>query len=185
MQLSPSMHAFILHWGDMGPRWGLSRSVAQIYALLHLSTEPLSAEEIATTLNLARSNISTGLRELQAWNLIQANRPLGDRRDYFSSHGDIYDIVERLIEARRDREIAPTLAALRDIQSKAEGDTTPPEVRTRIAETFEVMQAMDDLYADVAALPRASKLGLLKLGSKIGTLLSGPKQKKKKKKAAS
>ncbi|WP_407495152.1 GbsR/MarR family transcriptional regulator [Pseudooceanicola sp. MF1-13] len=183
MQLSPSMQAFILHWGDMGPRWGLSRSVAQIYALLHLSPGPLTAEEISSTLNLARSNISTGLRELQAWNLVQANRPLGDRRDYFTSHGDMFDIVERLIEARREREFAPTLDALHQIQGTAEADDTPPEIRARMAETYETMKTLDDWYADVASLPRASKLGLLKIGGKIGSLLSGSKPKKKKKKA--
>lgn len=185
MQLSPSMQAFVLHWGDMGSRWGLNRSVAQIYALLHLSPTPLSAEEIASTLNLARSNISTGLRELQNWQLVQATRHLGDRRDYFTSHGDMFDIVERVIEARRDREFAPTLAALRDIQGQAESDDTPPEVRARIAETYETMTSLDDWYADIKALPRATKLTLLKIGSKIGSMLSDAKPKKKKKKAAS
>jgi len=179
------MQAFILHWGDMGSRWGLNRSVAQIYALLHLSPEPLTAEDISSTLNLARSNISTGLRELQNWQLVLSSRPLGDRRDYFTSHGDIYDIVERVIEARREREFVPTLAALRTIQGQAEADDTPPEVRARMAETYETMQTMDDFYAEVAALPRGVKLNLIKAGSKLGNWLSGTKTKKKKKKAAS
>ncbi|WP_370271784.1 GbsR/MarR family transcriptional regulator [Pseudooceanicola nitratireducens] len=187
MQLSPSMQEFILHWGDMGSRWGLNRSVAQIYALLHLSPDPLTAEEIAGTLNLARSNISNGLKELQAWKLVRTTRELGDRRDYFTSVGDIFDLVETVIEARREREFAPTLTALRDIQGQAEGDDTPPAVRARIAETYEVMQTLDGWYDDISQLPRASKLSLLRIGSKIGALLSGDalKPKKKKKKATS
>lgn len=184
MQLTQSMQAFILHWGDMGTKWGLNRSVAQIYALLHLSPDPLTAEDIAKTLNLARSNISTGLKELQTWKLVQTTRQLGDRREYYTSLGDIFDIVETLIEARRAREYEPTLAALRDIQGRAESDDTPPEVRARIAETYETMQTMDDWYTDISALPRATKLSLLKIGSKIGALLAQkdakPKKKKKK-----
>lgn len=184
MELSPSMQAFILHWGDMGSKWGLNRSVAQIYALLHISPSPLTAEDIATTLNLARSNISTGLKELLAWRLVQTTRQLGDRRDYFTALGDIYDLMETVVAMRREREFQPTLTALRDIQARAESDATPPEVQARIAETYETMQTLDGWYADIAALPRSTKLNLLKIGAKVASLLPDgkPKPKKKKKK---
>jgi len=158
MKLTPAMQAFILHWGDMGSKWGLNRSVAQIHALLHLSPEALTAEQISTTLNLARSNISTGLKELAAWRLVQTTRQLGDRREYYTSIGDIYDLVEAVIAARRDREFAPTLAALREIQAEAETDDTPAEVKTRIAETVETMQQLDGWYESLSALPRAMQL---------------------------
>lgn len=184
MQLTPSMKDFVLHWGDMGSKWGLNRSVAQIHALLHLSPDPLTAEEIATTLNLARSNISTGLKELAAWQLITTSRQLGDRREYYTSIGDIFDLVEAVIAARREREFTPTLAALRDIQAASETDETPPEVRTRLAETVEAMQQLDHWYDSIAALPRRTQLTLLKTGAKIGDLIAPitPKKKKKKKK---
>jgi DNA-binding transcriptional regulator GbsR (MarR family) len=186
MKLTPAMQAFILHWGDMGSKWGLNRSVAQIHALLHLSPEALTAEQISTTLNLARSNISTGLKELAAWRLVQTTRQLGDRREYYTSIGDIYDLVEAVIAARRDREFAPTLAALREIQAEAETDDTPAEVKTRIAETVETMQQLDGWYENLSALPRAMQLTLLRTGAKIGDLLAPapeePKEKKKKKK---
>lgn len=183
MQLTPSMQDFILHWGEMGARWGLNRSVAQILALLHISPDPLTAEDIATTLNLARSNVSTGLKELQTWRLIRITRQLGDRRDYFTTMSDIFDMVETVIEVRREREFEPTLNALRDIQGQAEQDETPAEVRTRMAETYETLQALDDWYAELSALPRATQLGLIKIGAKIGSIVSEkPKKPKKKKK---
>lgn len=186
MHLTPSMQTFILHWGDMGSKWGLNRSVAQIHALLHLSPNPLTADEISTTLNLARSNISTGLKELAAWQIVQPSRQLGDRREYYTAVGDIYDLIDTVIAARRDREFLPTMAALRDIQASAETDDTPPEVKTRLAETLESMQQLDSWYESIRALPRASQLNLLKIGAKIGDLLapSEPKKKKKKKKDA-
>ncbi|WP_136636968.1 GbsR/MarR family transcriptional regulator [Pseudooceanicola onchidii] len=184
MQLTPSMQNFVLHWGDMGSKWGLNRSVAQIHALLHLSPEPLTAEEIATSLSLARSNISTGLKELAAWQLIRTSRKLGDRREYYTSIGDIFDLVEAVIAARRDREFTPTLAALRELQATAETDDTPPEVKTRLAETIEAMQQLDGWYQSIAALPRGTQLALLKTGATIGDLMApAPKKKKKKKKA--
>jgi DNA-binding transcriptional regulator GbsR (MarR family) len=187
MKLTPAMQTFILHWGDMGSKWGLNRSVSQIYALLHISPAPLTAEELATTLNLARSNISTGLKELLTWRLIRTTRQLGDRRDYYTSLGDMYDLIETVIAIRREREFEPTLLMLRDIQSAAETDDTPPEVRTRMAETYEAMQALDGWYEDIAALPRAAQLNMLKVGAKIGSLLGDAtgKSKKKKKNSAS
>lgn len=186
MQLTPSMQDFILHWGDMGSKWGLNRSVSQIYALLHISPRPLTAEEMAETLNLARSNISTGLKELQTWQLIRTMRQLGDRREYYTSIGDVFDIVEKVVEMRRQREYEPTLSALRDIQSRAETDDTPPEVRARIADTYETMKTLDDWYGDIAGLPRATKLSLVRMGARIAGLLSDIplKSKKKKKKSA-
>ena len=188
MQLTPSMQNFILHWGDMGSKWGLNRSVAQIHALLHLSPAPLTADEIATTLNLARSNISTGLKELAAWQLVVTSRQLGDRREYYTSIGDIFDLLDAVVAARREREFLPTLTALRDIQASAEGDDTPPEVKTRLAETVEAMQQLDSWYQSVTALPRKAQLNLLKIGAKLSDLVAPaepePKKKKKKKKKA-
>ena len=176
MELTPAMQAFILHWGEMGAKWGVNRSVAQIHALLHIAPEPLTAEEICETLGLARSNVSTGLRELQGWKLVRSSREIGDRKDRFTSIRDMFDLVTVVIEGRREREFAPTLAALRAVAAEAETDGTPKPIRARIGETLETMQLFDDWYADVARLPRNVQMAALKLGGKIAKML--PKGKK-------
>lgn len=171
MQLTPAMQDFILHWGEMGAKWGVNRSVAQIHALLHISPKALTAEEISETLNLARSNVSTALKELQGWKLVQAKRELGDRRDHFTSVRDMFDLVTVVIEGRREREFLPTLEALQRVQQEAETDGTGPEVRSRIAETLNTMQMFDDWYRDVAKLSRSVQMAVLKLGGRIARFL--------------
>ena len=171
MHLTPAMQNFILHWGEMGAKWGVNRSVAQIHALLHISPDPLTAEEIAETLNLARSNVSTGLKELQGYKLIRASRQLGDRRDHFTSIQDMFDLVEAVVNSRREREITPTIEALQDVVQQAETDATPDHVKARMAVTLETMQMFEGWYADMARLPRPVQLMLLKLGGKIARFL--------------
>jgi DNA-binding transcriptional regulator GbsR (MarR family) len=171
MHLTPAMQAFILHWGEMGAKWGVNRSVAQIHALLHIATEPLDAEEIADTLGLARSNVSTGLKELQGWKLVKATRALGDRRDTFTSVQDMFDLATVVVEGRREREFAPTIAALRDVAVEAEADATPAAVKARMKETLETMQMFDDWYRDMSRLPRGVQLAMLKLGAKLARFI--------------
>lgn len=175
MHLTQSMQDFILHWGDMGQKWGTNRSVAQIHALLHISPEPLSADEICELLNLARSNVSNGIKELQSLGLVQSSRKLGDRRDHFHSIRDMFDLVQTVIESRRAREYAPTLKALQQVQAEAATDATPPAVQKRINETLETMQMFDDWYAEVNRLPRSVQMGLVKMGARIARFL--PKAK--------
>lgn len=175
MHLTQSMQDFILHWGDMGQKWGTNRSVAQIHALLHISPEPLSADEICELLNLARSNVSTGIKELQSLGLVQSSRKLGDRRDHFHSIRDMFDLVQTVIESRRAREYAPTLKALKQVQSEAETDATPAAVKARIAETLTTMQMFDDWYSEMNRLPRSVQLGLVKMGARIARFLPKPK----------
>lgn len=175
MHLTPAMQAFILHWGEMGTKWGVNRSVAQIHALLHILPDPLTAEEISETLGLARSNVSTALKELQGWNLVKASRQLGDRRDHFTSVRDMFDLVNTVVEGRREREYAPTLKTLRAVAQEAEDDATPAAVRARIAETLTTMQMFDDWYSEIARLPRGTQQTLLKLGARIARFLpKGP-----------
>lgn len=171
MELSPATQNFILHWGEMGAKWGVNRSIAQIHALLHVMPDPMTAEEISETLNLARSNVSNGLKELQAWKLVKVSRQLGDRRDHFTSVRDMFDLVTVVIEGRREREYAPTLAALRAVADEAEADGTPRQVRGRIHETLETMQLFDDWYRDVSRLPRAVQLSAVKLGARVAKFL--------------
>ncbi len=171
MQLTKSMQDFILHWGEMGAKWGVNRSVAQIHALLHLPPEPMTADEICDTLGLARSNVSTGLKELQGWKLVKASRQLGDRRDHFHSVRDMFDLVNTVVEGRREREYVPTMEALEEVAREAEEDGTPDHIRTRYAETLETMRQFDAWYAEIASLPRGTQMALLKMGARIARFL--------------
>lgn len=180
MKLTPSMQDFILHWGEMGAKWGTNRSVAQIHALLHLSDGPLTAEEISETLGLARSNVSTGLKELQAWKLVSVERKLGDRRDQFTSIRDMFDLATAVIEGRREREYAPTLAALERVLVEARKDGTPAGNVARIEGTLETMRLFDRWYGEVARLPRSVHLAALKAGAGLAALLPLSRKKKKK-----
>lgn len=172
MQLTPAMQDFILHWGEMGTRWGVNRSVAQVHALLHLSPDPLPADTIADTLGIARSNVSNAIKELQGWKLIRVSRQLGDRRDHFAAEGDMIEVVRLVIEGRRSREFQPTLAAVEDALQKARSDDeTPDAVADRMAETHTVMELFDRFYADIAQLPRGTQIALLKLGAGIARFL--------------
>ncbi|MEL6884513.1 MAG: MarR family transcriptional regulator [Pseudomonadota bacterium] len=171
MHLTQAMQDFILHWGDMGQKWGTNRSVAQIHALLHISPEPLTADEICDLLNLARSNVSNGLKELQSLGLVQSTRKLGDRRDHFHSIRDMFDLVNTVIEARRAREYAPTLKALQQVQAEAANDNTPAAVKDRIDETLKTMKMFDDWYLEVHRLPRSVQLAALRMGARIARFL--------------
>src|SRR5262245_52096961 len=112
-KLTPVQQKFVLHWGEMGTRWGINRTVAQIHALLYISPKPLNAEEIVETLNVARSNVSTSLKELQGWGIVKLVHVLGDRRDHFESLKDVWEMFRVVLDERKKREIDPTLSMLR------------------------------------------------------------------------
>src|ERR1700758_727113 len=132
MRLTTVMQRYIIHWGEMGSRWGVNRSVAQIHALLYLSPQPLHAEEIAETLGIARSNVSMGLKELLSWELVQVSHTLGDRRDFFQAPQDPWEVIRIVVGGRKRREIDPTLTFLRDCATALQDDTeTPSQVRER------------------------------------------------------
>ncbi len=173
MKLTPAMQNFILHWGEMGSKWGVNRSVAQIHALLHIASDPMTADEICETLNLARSNVSNGLKELQSQGLVKASRQLGDRRDHFTSIRDMFDLVDAVIKTRREREFAPTLRALDEVMKEAEGDDTPKRTKDRMGETLRVMRMFDEWYVDFSRLPRSVHLAVLKLGAKVARFVPG------------
>ena len=132
MVLTKAASEFILHWGEMGSRWGVNRTVAQVHALLYLSTEPLTAEDIAEALSVARSNVSTSLRELQNWQLVQASHQMGDRREFFSTSHDVWQLFLTVLQQRVEREIEPTIAALGRLAAEARAEKQP-EVTARIA----------------------------------------------------
>lgn len=145
MQLSDVQEKFVLHWGEMGARWGVNRTVAQVHALLYLWPQPLNAEQITETLGVARSNVSNSLRELQSWGIVKVVHVMGDRRDYFTSLSDVWEMFRTIIDQRKKREIDPTLGLLRECVAEAEAGP-----RTD-AYTVERLQAMRDFFESVVA----------------------------------
>jgi len=180
MQLTPVMERYVLHWGEMGTRWGVNRTVAQIHALLYLSSKPLPADEIAETLSVARSNVSTSIKELQSWGLVTMTHVLGDRRDHFDAKSDLWELLTTIVEERKKREIDPTLSMLRQCMLDAEFDqATDPAVLRRIEEMHTFMQELTDWYEDVQRLPKSTLSTLLRMGSKVARIAGGKKKKKK------
>jgi DNA-binding transcriptional regulator GbsR (MarR family) len=166
------MHRYVVHWGEMGSRWGLNRSVAQIHALLYLSPEPLHADEIAATLGVARSNVSVGLKELLSWDLVHVTHTLGDRRDYFVAQRDPWEVVRVIIEGRKRRELDPTIGFLKECASALdEDDETPPHVRAQIVGQLEFLETLVGWYDSIKALPRKTLLKMMRLGQRIAKVI--------------
>jgi len=166
MQLSDNMQKFILHWGEMGTRWGVNRTVAQIHALLYLSPDPLPAETIADTLSVARSNVSNSLKELQNWGLVKVVHVMGDRRDHFESIKDLWQMFTVIIEERKRREIDPTIALLEECVSTDDAQT-PQEINDRMKHMLEFMQTLSTWYEQMQTVPKPALVKLMKLGSKV------------------
>src|ERR1039457_1402135 len=164
MTLSKAASEFIVHWGEMGSRWGVNRTVAQVHALLYLSAGPLTAEEIAETLAVARSNVSTSLHELQNWERVRATHLLGDRRDFFSTAHDVWQLFFTVLEQRVDREIAPTIAALGRLAVEA-GAQKQTDVTARIASLRAFLQEMHGWYQQMSKLPPSTLRSLVSLAS--------------------
>ncbi|SFU71777.1 GbsR/MarR family transcriptional regulator [Pseudoduganella namucuonensis] len=177
MQLSPTMQKYILHWGEMGTRWGVNRTVAQIHALLFLANAPMNAEEITETLGVARSNVSNSLKELQSWGLVKISHVMGDRRDHFLALQDVWEIFKVIIEERKKREIDPTLTVLRECAIEAEQDAAlEAATRDRMASVLEFMEMLGSSYEDYKHLPPATMMKLFKMGGKIARFI-GPDDK--------
>jgi DNA-binding transcriptional regulator GbsR (MarR family) len=172
MKLTPTMERYVLHWGEMGTRWGVNRTVAQIHALLYLAARPLPADEIAETLSVARSNVSTSLKELQSWGLVAMAHVMGDRRDHFAIRGDTWSMLTTIIEERKRRELEPTLSMLRRCVIELEDDReTPAEAKERIGEMLTFVATIADWFDQVKALPRPTLLALLKMGVKVAQIV--------------
>lgn len=164
----PDAKAFVLHWGEMGSRWGLNRSIGQIHALLYVSHRPLIAEEICDALKLARSNISTALRELQSYGLVRRVHNPGDRRDHFLAEGDPWEMLMRIAAERKRREIDPTIAFLAELHARLSKDTgAPPHLRERVARLHAFATDFTVWYDDVRVLPKSTLVMLMKMGGRI------------------
>lgn len=169
MQLTTLQQEFVLHFGEMGSRWGINRTVGQIYALLFLSSEPLNAEQITEGLSVSRSNTSMGLKELQAWGLVRLRHFPGDRRDYFTTPEDLWEITRILIAERKKREIDPTLTKLRELEMQ--GPAGDDYAEARISELREMIELMTGFYDDMEKLETERLVKLMTLGSKIAGVI--------------
>jgi DNA-binding transcriptional regulator GbsR (MarR family) len=173
-RLSPVEQKFILHWGEMGTRLGINRTVAQVHALLFISQQPLSAEEIATTLSVARSNVSTSLRELQGWRIVKVAPVLGDRRQHFESIKDVWELFRIIVQERKKREVDPTIEVVRECVAEAtQGGPSEAYAKQRLEELLEFIATMDTLFTEFQHLPPAAARGIAKLRGQIRKLLPG------------
>ena len=171
-KLTVAEQKFVLHWGEMGTRWGVNRTVAQIHALLYLSPKPLTAEEIATTLSVARSNVSTSLKELHNWGLANVVHVLGDRRDHYESLKDVWELFRVVFENRKRREVDPTLTILRDIlvelEDKGESDSYTGK---RLEEMLKFFETMAAAYEQFRGMPREKLEKMIAMSGKLQKFL--------------
>jgi DNA-binding transcriptional regulator GbsR (MarR family) len=171
MKLPPLVQTFVLHFGEMGSRWGINRTVGQIYALLFVSPAPLNADQIAEKLDFSRSNVSMGLKELEAWRLVRLQHIPGDRREYFSTPEDVWVILRTLAEERRRREVDPTLTMLRDVLMETPSSDEERHAQARMREMHEMIEMLTGWFRDVQGLENKSLIRLLNLGSKVQKVL--------------
>jgi DNA-binding transcriptional regulator GbsR (MarR family) len=172
--MTPAIQRFILYWGDMGQTWGVNRSVAQIHALLFVAGRPMNAEEIADALEIARSNVSTSIRDLTNWGLVRRAPQIGDRRDHFEAEGDVWEMASKIVAIRKAREIDPAAEVLKSCLDAARADpAAPPEAVRRLTEMKALIDLLDGWYEQMNRVPKSQLLPLIRLGSKAVELL-GP-----------
>ncbi len=171
IELTPAMEKFILHWGEMGSTWGINRTVAQIYALLYLSPNPLTAEEVSRTLSVARSTVSTGLRELQGWGVVKAVHVLGDRRDHFETMSDVWELFRAIVNEHKHRAIDPTLGVLRESVAETQGSDEPDHVKDKLQEMLNFFEMITTIYSQVEQMPTGTLLKIARLGDSFGKVL--------------
>lgn len=165
MNLSTTHRKFVIHFGEMGARWGVNRTVGQIYAVLYLSESPLCADELVSALGISRSNVSMGLKELQAWQLVRLQHFPNDRREYFSTPAELWEIVQTLIDQRKAREIDPTLTVLRELQMDNDFESSSDFSRDRIEQTTQMIELFTQWYEDMRTVEPKRLEQLLKMGS--------------------
>jgi DNA-binding transcriptional regulator GbsR (MarR family) len=172
MALTPVMRKFVLHWGEMGTRWGINRTVAQVHALLFISPQALNAEQISETLEVARSNVSSCLRELQGWGIVRIVHQLGDRRDYFESMKDVWEMFRVVVEERKRREIDPTLVVLREcVEEENRTGSMDPVSKQRLSDLLSFLEAMTGWYEQLRKWPTSSLMRLMKMGDRVRKFL--------------
>jgi len=167
-KLSSVQQKFILHWGEMGTRWGVNRTVAQVHALLYISPKPLNADDIVDTLDVARSNVSTSLKELQGWGIVKLVHVRGDKRDHFESMKDVWEMFRVVLDERKKREFDPTMRMLHECIVEAEKDkATDPFTQERLRELYKFFETTAAWYVQVRRWPTATMFKFMKTGDKV------------------
>ena len=169
--LPPLNRQFVAHFGEMGSRWGINRTVGQMYALIFLSPQALNADEIAEALEFSRSNVSMGLKELQSWRLVKLLHRPGDRREYFEAPSDVWEIFRVLAEERRRREIEPTLSMLRNALLEEPGSDAERHALQRMREMHELIDRLMTWFDDVQKLSPQTAMQLMGMGAKVTKVL--------------
>ncbi len=172
MQLSDFHKDFVLHFGEMGSRWGIARTVGQCYAVLFLSDAPLCADDLVEALGVSRSNVSISLKELQAWNIVRLRHVQGDRRDFFTVPEDMWEIVRTLVEERKKREIDPTLTKLRDLRM-AEPSEADAYAHGRVTELHDLIETMTGFYDELSHLETERLVAMIRMGAKLKKFIAG------------
>jgi DNA-binding transcriptional regulator GbsR (MarR family) len=169
--MTPMIASFVMHFGEMGSRWGFNRTVGQIYALLVMTEEPLTANDIAETLSISRGNVSMGLKELASWQLVVTTHKPGDRKDYYRNKGTIWDMANRVFEERRKREMDPTLSLLRDIMLDEPANASEVYAQEQISEIHDLLENITHWTQSLQSLSPEKLNTLMKLGSGVGKVL--------------
>ena len=177
MPLSPTVSRFVLHWGEMGSRWGVNRTMSQIHALLFIAGRPMHAEEIVEALEVARSNVSTSLRELQGWGLVRLVHLSGDRRDHYETSSHVWELMRTIVKERQRREISPTIGVLQQLLADPAIRQEPAAVKLRLEQTLDLLDTLTVWSEEMLKLDTETLTQVLKLGARIKKLLgkSGPR----------
>jgi DNA-binding transcriptional regulator GbsR (MarR family) len=181
IELSSLARRFILHWGEMGSRWGVNRTVAQIHALLYFVGRPVHAEDISSALDVARSNVSNSLRELQSWKLVRVVHRMDDRRDHFETSRDVWDLFRTIVSERKAREFDPTMVVLRECIADKAFVKEDEGARQRIVETLALMESLSAWGEEMLRLDPKTLVKVMKLGARIQMLIRGGGAKKEEK----
>jgi len=173
MELTDIQRKFVLHWGEMGSMWGVNRTVSQIHALLFAHGKPMHAEELSETLGVARSNVSNSLKELQAWNLVRITHTMGDRRDYFETSVDVWELFRTVVRERKEREFDPTVRVLRELVSSPDFQKEPADAQDRIRSTMELMDKLATWADEMLRLSPGTLDKVLTLGASVQRFVRG------------
>jgi DNA-binding transcriptional regulator GbsR (MarR family) len=173
MELKPVAQKFVLHWGEMGTRWGVNRTVSQIHALLYMAGRPMNAEEIAETLGVARSNVSNSLKELQGWKLVKVAHIMGERRDHFETSLDVWELFRTVVRERKEREFDPTVATLRECLASPDLGQEDKAAQERIAQTLALTETLTTWADEMLRLEPSTLMKLLKMGASVQKFVRG------------
>jgi DNA-binding transcriptional regulator GbsR (MarR family) len=177
MKLTPAIQNFVLHWGELGNRWGINRTVAQIQALLLISPEPLNAEQISQTLSIARSTVSVGLRELQHWGIVNVVHRMGDRTDYYELISDVWEMFRIIADRRIKNEVEPTVTLLHDVVNQLEDNTEDPHSKKMLEELLDAVNTASRFYNEFQKVPTKTIVQIAKMSDIVSRILRLPQQK--------